>query len=563
LNLNNLKIGKRITFALVCLWLVGASLLISLSYRNTRNELFESMRTRVKDYAALGVMSLSAQDHTVIKQVEDENTVSYRKLVTELRRIRDNSSGLRYVYTMRKNDEGKLVFIADAEESEEDRSHPGDVYEDFTPMLKKSIEGIDTPVVEKDFYTDQWGTFLSAYAPIRTPEGKFDGLLCIDITLESVQVVMKNLIIQLLVFLALSTVLVVPLAFFLSRSIVGAITDCVTFTGILAQGNFSNDVPEAFRVRGDEIGELARAYHTMVNNVRGLLKNITNGVETIGSSASKLLDVNARTATSIHSLSNRTSAMASSAEESSGTAISVAQSMEQASTNLGFVTNSIEEMSMTISDIASKSVKARSISEDTGEQVKSVTELMQKLGEAAREISQVTEVITDISSQTDLLALNATIEAARAGESGKGFAVVANEIKELAKQTSSAIVDIKARIISVQNLSKSAGTHISCITGVIGDVGDLVTHITASIEEQALVIKDVAGNIAQSSIGVKNASAKVNQTASASKKMARDIAVVDASAGELSADGEQVRLSAAELTDLAEKLRNMVGKFMV
>lgn len=563
LNLNNLKIGQRITLALVCLWLIGSSLLISLSYRHTRDELFESMRTRVKDYAALGAMTISSQDHAAIKQPEDEETESYKKVVAELRRIRDNSTGLRYVYTMRKNEEGKLIFIADAEESDNDRSHPGDVYEDSTPALDKAIQGIDSPVVENEFVSDQWGTFLSAYAPIRTPDGKFDGLLCVDITLESVQTVMKNLIRRLFIFLVISTVLVVPLAFFLSRSIVGAINECVVFTGKLADGNFSHDVPTEFRTRGDEIGELARAYHTMVNNVRGLLKNITHGVETVASSATKLSDVNARTVSSIQSLSNRTSTMSFSAEESSVNAISVAQSMEQTSSNLDFVTHAIESMSTTISDIASSSVKARTISEDSGKQVESVTALMQKLGEAAREISQVTEVITDISSQTDLLALNASIEAARAGESGKGFAVVANEIKELAKQTASAIVDIKARIISVQDLSTSAVSHISHITGVIGDVGNLVTHITSSIEEQALVIKDVAGNIVQSSMGVKNASAKVNQTASASKSMARDIAGVDASAGELSADGEQVRASAAELTDLAEQLRNMVGKFNV
>lgn len=563
LKLNNLKIGKKITFAIVCLWLIGASLLISLSYRHTRNELFNNMRTRVRDYVSLGALSVSSQDHANIKKIEDETTESYQKVVAELRRIRDNSTGLRYVYTMRKNDEGKIVFIADAEESEENRSHPGDVYEESTPTLEKSIEGVDKPVVENDFYTDQWGTFLSAYAPIRTPDGKFDGLLCMDITLESIQTMMKSLIIRLLVFLVISTVLVIPLAVFLSKSIVGAINGYVKFTGKLAQGDFSKDVPEDFRSRGDEIGELARAYHIMVNNVRGLLKNISNGVETVASSATKLSDVNSRTASSIQSLSDRTSTMNSSAEESSGNAISVAQSMEQASTNLGFVANAIEEMSTTISDIASNSVKARTISEDSGTQMDSVTALMQKLGEAAREINQVTEVITEISSQTDLLALNATIEAARAGEAGKGFAVVANEIKELAKQTASAIVDIKARIISVQDLSKSAVTHITNITSVISDVGELVAHISASIEEQALVIKEVAGNIAQSSTGVKNASTKVNQTAAASKSMARDIAGVDASAGELRVDGEQVRSSAAELKDLSEQLRNMVGKFKV
>ena len=53
--------------------------------------------------------------------------------------------------------------------------------------------------------------------------------------------------------------------------------------------------------------------------------------------------------------------------------------------------------------------------------------------------------------QTNILALNAAVEAARAGEHGKGFAVVANEVKDLAKQTADATLEIKQKIEGVQN----------------------------------------------------------------------------------------------------------------
>lgn len=50
-------------------------------------------------------------------------------------------------------------------------------------------------------------------------------------------------------------------------------------------------------------------------------------------------------------------------------------------------------------------------------------ENVNRLSGVAKEIGQITEMITEISEQTNLLALNATIEAARSGEAGKGFNV--------------------------------------------------------------------------------------------------------------------------------------------
>jgi methyl-accepting chemotaxis protein len=93
---------------------------------------------------------------------------------------------------------------------------------------------------------------------------------------------------------------------------------------------------------------------------------------------------------------------------------------------------------------------ARAISDQAVDKAGETSGQMDGLGQAAEGIGKVVETITEISEQVNLLALNATIEAARAGEAGKGFAVVANEIKELAKQTSTATLEIKEKIANIQ-----------------------------------------------------------------------------------------------------------------
>ena len=77
--------------------------------------------------------------------------------------------------------------------------------------------------------------------------------------------------------------------------------------------------------------------------------------------------------------------------------------------------------------------------------------------------------------------MNATIEAARAGEAGKGFAVVANEIKELAKQTAMATLDIKSKIDDVQKTTSGTVDDIEEITSVINNINEIVSTISAAV----------------------------------------------------------------------------------
>jgi methyl-accepting chemotaxis protein len=188
---------------------------------------------------------------------------------------------------------------------------------------------------------------------------------------------------------------------------------------------------------------------------------------------------------------------------------------------------------------------------------------MSELGRAAQEIGKVTETITDISAQTNLLALNATIEAARAGTAGKGFAVVANEIKELAKQTSEATEDIKAKIAGVQNSTTGAVQNIETITTVIKEIGNTVASTAAAIEEQATVTKNVAGEIAQATAVVREVNDQVAQTAAVARSIASDIASVNAETGGIREGGEQVEASAVELSRLSEQLKVLVAQFSI
>ena len=349
----------------------------------------------------------------------------------------------------------------------------------------------------------------------------------------------------------------------ISRSITMPLAGITKFTGQLAQGDFSADLPGVFKKRGDELGDLARGFQTMVGNVRGLLGGITGGVQTAASSSTELTAISEETSANARESLNKANSVAAAAEEMIANTVSVAAGMEEANTSLNSIASAVEEMTATIGEIARNSEKAHAATSQTASQVDQFSAVMKNLGQSAQEIGKVTETIASISAQTNLLALNATIEAARAGAAGKGFAVVASEIKELAQQTAAATGEIKDKISAIQGATAGAVADIGQIVRVIRDVNEIVMTIAAAIQEQSTVTQDIAGNIAQASSGVRDANTRVAQTAIVSGSIAREIAEVSTSTGQMASASTQVQTSAVGLANLAEQLSVMVSEFKV
>ncbi len=176
---------------------------------------------------------------------------------------------------------------------------------------------------------------------------------------------------------------------------------------------------------------------------------------------------------------------------------------------------------------------------------------MAALGESARKIGRVTETITEISEQTNLLALNATIEVARAGEAGKGFAVVANEIKELAKQTAAATVDIKNQISEMQGTTTSTVADIEKISEVIVEINNVINGIVTSVEEQSAASSEIASNISQASQGIAEVNENVAQSTVVIADITRDVAGINQLSNQVGQGSSQVQASAQGLADLA------------
>jgi len=341
----------------------------------------------------------------------------------------------------------------------------------------------------------------------------------------------------------------------------------------------------------DELGVVAKALDGFFEHLQGIMKNLRSNSETLAGASEELAAVSRQlasgaeesvtqsntVASTAEQMAVNINAMATGAEQASVNANEVAGAAEQMSTNMNTIASAIEEMSASINQIASNASEARSVAGAATEKSKGATEVMNKLGTAAKEIGQVTDVIKKIADKTNLLALNATIEAASAGEAGKGFAVVAGEIKELANQSAQSADDIARRIGGIQQGTGDAIHVINDVSEIIVKINHSVDAIAGHVEQQTKASNEIANNVAQANVGAKRVAGAIGEVAKGANDVSRNageaakgannvsLNVVSMSnvARESAQGATQVNQSATDLSKIAGDLRNTVSGFKV
>jgi methyl-accepting chemotaxis protein len=372
----------------------------------------------------------------------------------------------------------------------------------------------------------------------------------------------KQAIIKTVVMIVTGILFGLLAAFFTARGITRPLNNAIHGLRNVAEGE--GDLTLRLEIESkDEIGELAKWFNIFIEKLQGIIGQIASNTQSVNDSARELADTASVLSGNSEETSSRANNVAVATEEMTANLNNVAAAMEESATNTSMVASASEEMTATIHEIASNSAKAHSISEDAVKKAENASTKMNSLGKAAQAIGKVTEAITEISEQTNLLALNATIEAARAGEAGKGFAVVANEIKELAKQTASATLNIKSQIDEIQNTTSTTVKDIDEITKVINTVNDIISTISSAVTEQLAATQEIANNIAHAAIGIGEVNENVNQSSVVASSISKDISSVNSASNDIAKSSNNVKVSAEELQKLASKLIKLVGNFKI
>ena len=181
-----------------------------------------------------------------------------------------------------------------------------------------------------------------------------------------------------------------------------------------------------------------------------------------------------------------------------------ASTLEQFAAALAQMTASVQSAAERADSARTIVIKARDGAESSGEVVQQAVEAMGAIAASSDQISRIIGVIDEIAFQTNLLALNAGVEAARAGDAGRGFAVVASEVRALAQRSSEAASEIN-------DLISSSSTQVDRGVKLVGNAGDALKSIVASVNEMTEHVSEIAASAREQASGLEEINGAMGQ----------------------------------------------------
>ncbi|MGG0657203.1 methyl-accepting chemotaxis protein [Rummeliibacillus pycnus] len=388
---------------------------------------------------------------------------------------------------------------------------------------------------------------------------------------EAITAASKTLQIEIIVeiiFIVIGSILIL----FIVRSIINPINKLKASAHRMGEGDLTEEIDIH---SNDEIGELAKSFNTMKNNLSLLIQKVNSSSTLVQSSSEEL---------------------SASASQNIAASQQIAAAMQQVTISTEKQTHGIEQNANSVEEIATGvtaiaedasqvsnfSMQATQQAEDGGQSIQHTVSQMdsiyqfvtqsdtkiKSLYDRTKEIGAILDIMGDIAGQTNLLALNASIEAARAGEHGKGFAVVASEVRKLAESSQESASKIAGLITAVQ---KDSGEAVQIMSQTLENVEEGITisqdtaqkfeaiissmrEITPKVENVSATSQQIAASIQEIAGTANNLNDHAKDTAAASEE-------VSAATEETLSSMESMETAAGQLLNMSEELQNVVRRF--
>ncbi|MFQ2822745.1 methyl-accepting chemotaxis protein [Aeromonas allosaccharophila] len=347
---------------------------------------------------------------------------------------------------------------------------------------------------------------------------------------------------------AATLVFVVLIAWYLSQQIKRPVNRLLEVVGSVAAGDLTHRLDlNAFNQ--DELGQLAKGFVQMQENLRKLVGEVSGSVVQMSSAVEEISAVARQSADNMNSQQHELNQLATAMNEMQATVQEVSRNTSDAASAATSASETAELGAQTVNDSIQRIERVAGAIESTAA-------VIRQLGDDSRNIGMVLEVIRGIAEQTNLLALNAAIEAARAGEQGRGFAVVADEVRTLAKRTQDSTSQINTIIAELQQRAEQAGSTMQ-------QSQELMNTTVSTAREAGESISQISGSVSSiSHMNIQIATATEEQGA-VSEELNRNVVNISHASEEVAAGATQMAQACNELNHLATQLQDMVRRFRV
>lgn len=541
-----------------------------IQYKADSKKILEDDRQKIIKLATAAALLVDGDKHERLGNKEGQLNDIYKEIRTQMLSFQKDIE-VKYVYTLIKGEDNKTQFIVDA--NVENLASLGLEY-DYLEDMESAFNGIAS--ADKNVTTDEFGTVLSGYAPIKNSEGKVVAIVGVDMDVSYILEQKGELVRSIVINGIVSMILTLILAILLSRRIIKPIHYLAKrFEELSLAGG---DLTQKIEIKtGDELEVLGSAVTNFISNIRDMVQQVTDNAEDVANSADNLNIYIGQTQRSVGEVTNAIQGIAAGAADQAGDVNDISYLIQEIASNINenerkvnVINNSAKETRKLI-DNGINAVNNQTVkTEENLNAFKKVTEVVEKLAKEAKEVETILLTITNISEQTNLLALNAAIEAARAGEQGKGFSIVADEVRKLAEESTIAVgeigeilqkinVDTKDAIEEINNadlIAKEQKVAVDSTSVTFKNMTNEVEDMISSIDTISKSFKDIAKN-------TNNIADKIQGVSSISEENAAIVEEVSASAEEQNTSMDNIGATAENLDNLSQKLKGVISKFKI
>ncbi|HEY6971580.1 MAG TPA: methyl-accepting chemotaxis protein [Candidatus Angelobacter sp.] len=324
-----------------------------------------------------------------------------------------------------------------------------------------------------------------------------------------------------------------------------SVTEFLTITSQIARG----DLTLRGKVSSDALGNVVDSVNYMLDNFCKVLERVRKAAVDVQSSANEILIASEEMSSGAIQQDQEITNTSSAVEQLTVSMKQVSNNAEASAEAARRALDAAEQGNRSVRDTLEGMQRIRSSVQATAKRIKA-------LGDRSLEISEIVNVINDITEQTNLLALNAAIEAARAGEAGRGFAVVADEVRKLAEHSRNATKDIAALIKAIQAETNDAV--------VVMEEGTKEVEIGAKLADQAgKALEAISTVVRQSAELVQEISLASKQQVRGTEGVANAMQIISNITRQTSQGARQTARTVEQLVHMSEQLNEALSQFRV